>query len=782
MLLRETIESKPINIVNEGLPKGVIARVTYPVMVFDKVNANQRIYERAVAECVLADEGVRTKLKERNLFGDSEHPEYVNIKLNSNTTSHVISKMWIDESRSALMADFDILPTIAGKFIHVLLEAGCLVGTSSRAEGDLEECVNESKEKYFRVVPESYRFSCSDFTGDRSTQDSLPENYVSVVKSQYEAKLLNREDAVALLENVKGSKAKNLCEHIINDKQHEGCKCSIDEKECTGKCHRSDEAYGGKFPNTKHNKVNPIDSSESEFSDEKHETARFAKDYVKVHNPMDVKKECVDVKDAEKHLGKEASDKIKAEVDKEYKKEKGLEETKAMDTKKVVEGVDKEAVKKTLTDSGYDNIMDQVMVDFEVLHPEIKDTSSYSAELLKYLEGLKKPAKVGEAKVTERGDTADPEQVPDAVKSRLATDHEADFEGSLWKQSKEELADLVASEEFKGYSPREQEIVHIVRRRKQLGEAVAPKSFYKMKDNSVVYISEIAENAIKAVKENGEEVSYPAGEFEAGVTSGDIKVVESTQIHLALAENVTANELAKKTAPSQVLREMRSIMVKEAVARAEFETYKEMSEQKYRGLHESYVTDVVGFAHKDTIIRDLESRVRQLKESEERSLAALSARIKEIEAKKSELEGILADVTKALDSEGKRVKELLGDVGKKDTELKAKEAELVGVKESLNKLSADLINKDKAHNRAMIEKYAEVTVKSSGLKLNEASLTLLGDCASEAEVDSKLTEIRRKLSEGLLHFSGLQRVEVVESKKDDPNSLISRVKRVAKGI
>jgi predicted RNA-binding Zn-ribbon protein involved in translation (DUF1610 family) len=214
ILLLETIESKPISVQNEGLPKGILARVVYPIMEFGIRNANQRVYDRKVAENVLKDPDVNQKLQEKNLFGDSEHPEYTSIKLHPHTTSHYISRMWIDEDRNQLLGEFDILPTIGGKFIHVLLEAGCLVGTSSRAEGELEEAIDEKKQKYYKVVPNSYRFVCADFTGDRSTKASLPENYVSTVKNQYEAKRLQNEDVLALLENVKTTEAMSLRESI----------------------------------------------------------------------------------------------------------------------------------------------------------------------------------------------------------------------------------------------------------------------------------------------------------------------------------------------------------------------------------------------------------------------------------------------------------------------------------------------------------------------------------------------------------------------------------------
>ena len=51
------------------------------------------------------------------------------------------------------MADFDLLPTEGGEFIHILHLAQVQVPASTRADGELSEC-DENGEKWQEVVPD----------------------------------------------------------------------------------------------------------------------------------------------------------------------------------------------------------------------------------------------------------------------------------------------------------------------------------------------------------------------------------------------------------------------------------------------------------------------------------------------------------------------------------------------------------------------------------------------------------------------------------------------------
>jgi hypothetical protein len=240
MLLNEQIVEKA-EVVKDGLPKGVLARVWYPIMRFGVKNANKRIYTKEVGERVLSDSRVLSKLKTRTLFGNQEHPQESQVKLDWQQTSHVISEFRYNDDGSVLSAAFDLLPSQPGQFIFGLLEAGCLVGVSTRAEGELEEATDESSgEQYFKVIPDKYMFETVDFTGDPSTPDALPEdiqkNVINTVKSNYESKKMERPVAIALLEKVNNAESKILEGIIKADKQHKDCTCKLEGKKCSSGC------------------------------------------------------------------------------------------------------------------------------------------------------------------------------------------------------------------------------------------------------------------------------------------------------------------------------------------------------------------------------------------------------------------------------------------------------------------------------------------------------------------------------------------------------------------
>ena len=238
MLLNERIsnESQIIESDSTKLPQGILARIRRTVCEIGKKNANNRLYEKAVWEKVLADGEFKKRLENRQILGEMEHPEASQIKLDKDRTSHIVSNLFIDESTGTVKADFDLLPTEAGKFIWILHEAGVKVPASTRADGELIEEIDETGNKFNKVVPETYSFITIDHTGDPSCSNTEPENIVSAVKSNYEAHKIGKNVAMALLEKAGTAEAKKLEENIKMDKQHSDCKCKVGEKKCSNGC------------------------------------------------------------------------------------------------------------------------------------------------------------------------------------------------------------------------------------------------------------------------------------------------------------------------------------------------------------------------------------------------------------------------------------------------------------------------------------------------------------------------------------------------------------------
>ena len=231
MLLNEIILTKPIfeEVQREKLPDGVLCRVTYNVNNIGERNANKRVYEKAVWDKVLADNDLKKKLESRALFGHAEHPEQTQSNLEK--TSHVIFEMWIDEKENQVYQKIDVLDTPTGRIVDTLLRAGCQVGVSTRAEGDLEEAEDDDG-TYQRVIPESYRYVTTDFTADPSTFGVVPQdvkrNIVSTIGKEYHnesADKSEREFARLLLEHMKCKKA------IIGKCRNCGCCGMLKEKQ-----------------------------------------------------------------------------------------------------------------------------------------------------------------------------------------------------------------------------------------------------------------------------------------------------------------------------------------------------------------------------------------------------------------------------------------------------------------------------------------------------------------------------------------------------------------------
>ena len=215
MILNENIIGVPIieDVKKSKLPEGVLTRLTYNVCNIGQLNQNNRVYEREVWDKVLADEGLQEKLANRTLYGQGEHPEATTSDLQ--LTSHIITDMWIDESENRVYQKMEILDTPTGRILETLLRAGCQVGVSTRAEGDLEDYEIEEGEgkepkQCQRVLPDSYHFQTTDFTADPSTRDTVPLNVESkllttVGKLAKEGKmtLYEKKFACNILESIK---------------------------------------------------------------------------------------------------------------------------------------------------------------------------------------------------------------------------------------------------------------------------------------------------------------------------------------------------------------------------------------------------------------------------------------------------------------------------------------------------------------------------------------------------------------------------------------------------
>lgn len=224
-MISERIVSKAVIVEKNKtkLNEGVLCKVVYPICNVDIRNHNGRIYEEKVWENVENNKDIVEKLQNRCLFGHAEHPSTTQSNLEK--TSHIVTRLFREpgmfEGKQIMIekAEFDVLDTPYGRIVDTILRAGSNLGCSTRAEGELEEKIDEKTgDKYQRVIPESYKFITVDFTADPSTLNAYPESVerdiVGIVQQGIAAEKIDHDYATMLLENMKCEEAKVLCESI----------------------------------------------------------------------------------------------------------------------------------------------------------------------------------------------------------------------------------------------------------------------------------------------------------------------------------------------------------------------------------------------------------------------------------------------------------------------------------------------------------------------------------------------------------------------------------------
>lgn len=170
-LLSETLNNPAMTIVESNstnLPKGVLLRVSGQVGLYDQPTLNGRTYSKRLwVERVLGSPEIAKKIQDRNLFGEADHPQELEVSIHR--ISHAIPKIWLDESTNRVMGTFDILDTPAGRIVKTLYDYGAKVGVSSRGSGEIHEDNGVSE-----VRADTYEFITFDFVTDPANVGSYP--------------------------------------------------------------------------------------------------------------------------------------------------------------------------------------------------------------------------------------------------------------------------------------------------------------------------------------------------------------------------------------------------------------------------------------------------------------------------------------------------------------------------------------------------------------------------------------------------------------------------------
>lgn len=151
--------------------KGVLMTLEGVLQRADTKNANGRVYPRGLWDKIMADEDVNTRVSNRRMLGELDHPASGSTSLSR--VSHVITEHGIN-SNGEVRGKIDVLDTPSGQIAATLFEAGVQLGISSRGDGSVE------KRGEVDEVQEDFRLE----TYDLVLKPSTPGAYPQVVESE----------------------------------------------------------------------------------------------------------------------------------------------------------------------------------------------------------------------------------------------------------------------------------------------------------------------------------------------------------------------------------------------------------------------------------------------------------------------------------------------------------------------------------------------------------------------------------------------------------------------
>jgi len=144
---------------DRGFPlvKGILQRE-------DALNQNRRVYPSEILRREAKKYG--QLIKERRALGELDHPDSPIVTL-ANASHNIVEMHWEGKD---LIGTCEILPTPNGNILKELLNAGIMVGISSRGMGSVQEVVNEEDGQPKLIVQDDFEICAWDFVSNPSTQ------------------------------------------------------------------------------------------------------------------------------------------------------------------------------------------------------------------------------------------------------------------------------------------------------------------------------------------------------------------------------------------------------------------------------------------------------------------------------------------------------------------------------------------------------------------------------------------------------------------------------------
>ena len=152
--------------------KGCLGRIEGICADFKHATRNGRLYGLQLWKNVFSSELFQEGLQSKTIIGELDHPEDRFEPL-AQKACIVMTDYEIDEENGYIKAGFDILDTPSGKILKSLLDYGCVLGVSSRGQGDIIESTDSNCEE--EVDPDTYDFACFDVVTTPAVKKARPK-------------------------------------------------------------------------------------------------------------------------------------------------------------------------------------------------------------------------------------------------------------------------------------------------------------------------------------------------------------------------------------------------------------------------------------------------------------------------------------------------------------------------------------------------------------------------------------------------------------------------------
>ena len=218
--------------------KGCLGRLEGICADFKNPTRNGRLYPLQLWKNVFNDPIFKESLESKTLLGELDHPED-RLEVLAGEACIVMTDYRIDEDEGVVYAGFDILDTPRGKILKTLLDYGCVMGVSSRGQGDISNTSNGEV-----VDADTYDFACFDVVTTPAVEkarqnvvESVKKTkcFVESIKQQIsEAETIGDLNAIKRVVNLtQSAESDSLLESIQNkcDSIKEGKTITSDSKE-----------------------------------------------------------------------------------------------------------------------------------------------------------------------------------------------------------------------------------------------------------------------------------------------------------------------------------------------------------------------------------------------------------------------------------------------------------------------------------------------------------------------------------------------------------------------